>query len=231
MGRDQLGHALPDQDPHAAGAGAAFQHSRHSAPDGDLSETGAQGGDVEEDEEYGAGCPEPHPDCRPGAVVARAQTCQEEKHEDVDTNGQTQHRAAALRPEDCNQLSDEHEEVAATCQDACEGIVRRRKWSVLRLTGLFNSFGALSEQKHETGDGPLKRKKEGHYEIGGQEDGVAGIGGDTGCHIFAPWQGVPSKVLNHAVDGDGQAGEYDGVLQAAQLGGVAQVGRGQNGDS
>ena len=64
----------------------------------------------------------------------------------------------------------------------------------------------------------------------GEKDRITGVSCYTVCHILSPWQGILVKVLEHAIDSDGQAGDDYRMLKTPQLGRLPQVSCGEEGD-
>ena len=75
--------------------------------------------------------PSPDPGGRPDAVISTTHPGQKKQYKYIDTAGESEPGAAALRPENGEKLNDKHKQVGTAGQHAGQAIVRGRILCVL----------------------------------------------------------------------------------------------------
>ena len=213
--------ALPDQYTNAARAGGAFQHRGKASPDGYLSERLSQCSGIQEDEQNESGRAESGPRSCPSAVVAGTHPGQEKQNKYVGSTGEAEPGSTALGPENGEQLNDKDKKIGAAGQNAGQAVVGGRGLEIFLRRSIAIRLNRVFKEVGETGEGAFQRQEKGHNQMCSEEDGIAGGGGYAGADILSPGQGIFAKVLEDAVDGDGQAGDDYCMLEAPQLCGLS----------
>ncbi len=201
-----LGCPTPDQDAHLAGARLGVEEVNQAADVRCLLQKAQGGHEVgREYKEYDGHNSAADGHSQQRTEIARTDGADRQERKEENARDPAEPRAAALRPDDGDGLDEQHEEIGAAGQ---------RCLPVL-LVGVDRLADA--HEAHKAGEDALQRQEEGHDEVRRQEDGVAGVGSHARLHIATPRQRIQPSVLDDAVNGDGQAGDDDGVLEAAQL--------------
>ena len=105
-----------------------------------------------------------------------------------------------------------HKEIGAAREHAGQAVVGDGGLPFLFRGCIALLLYRVLEQVGETGEGAFERQEEGHDQMRGEEDRIAGAGGYAATDILSPGKGILAKVLEDAIDGDGQASDDYSML-------------------